>query len=390
MELKVIEFIKQHDNWKELLSASPYYITIKEKNDYYLLKYNQIDSDFTLDIVKECRGLIIDKCTLKPKALSFVKFFNIEEPNADRIAWRDCRVQEKVDGSKILVWFDKDRDVWRVSTSGEINAYEANVNDFGFTYGYMFDQAIKNNNLTKSEFYGLLNPNYCYTFELVSPETRIVIKYNKADIRFIGLRDTETFEELNPDIETSLCEIIKRPKEFNIHSMKGCIEAAKNLHLDQEGFVVVDYKWRRVKVKSPDYVQAHYLRCNGIQNQGRLLEIVESGEKNEFCAYFSEWKDKLNEIENTLNNFKKQLHMIIDDIQGWIAEEHCNQKQLAEYINTNYSQFKSFLFKYFKSDMVRYFIDHEWKELNKDKKFEYLNLRVNDTQSDKTILDIEE
>ena len=75
---KTIEFIKENNkDWKELLSQAPYSLIIKEDDSYYLLKYNQLESDMSNEIVKECRGLIIDKQTLIPKALSFLKFFNI-------------------------------------------------------------------------------------------------------------------------------------------------------------------------------------------------------------------------------------------------------------------------------------------------------------------------
>ena len=59
--MKLLDFIKEHDNWKELLKEDPYFLDIKEEDDLTLLKYNQIKSDFSQDIVKECRGIILDK-----------------------------------------------------------------------------------------------------------------------------------------------------------------------------------------------------------------------------------------------------------------------------------------------------------------------------------------
>ena len=60
--LEVIKFIKQHnEDWRELLSSDPYYINIKEDDNYVLLKYSQIDSDFNEQICRECRGLILSK-----------------------------------------------------------------------------------------------------------------------------------------------------------------------------------------------------------------------------------------------------------------------------------------------------------------------------------------
>ena len=84
MELETEKFIKKHkDNWLDLLQQAPYNLKINEDDNYVLLKYDMINSDFTEEIVKECRGLIIDKYTLKATALSFRKFFNVQEPLHD-------------------------------------------------------------------------------------------------------------------------------------------------------------------------------------------------------------------------------------------------------------------------------------------------------------------
>ena len=60
-ELKVLNLINQNSNWEEILSSSPYNIIIKHKNNFTLLKYNQLESDMSNEIVQECRGLILKK-----------------------------------------------------------------------------------------------------------------------------------------------------------------------------------------------------------------------------------------------------------------------------------------------------------------------------------------
>ena len=66
--LKVLEFIKAHKNWEELLSQAPYYIKVYRDvmfdHNLVMLKYNQLDSDFNEEIVRECRGLILDEDSL--------------------------------------------------------------------------------------------------------------------------------------------------------------------------------------------------------------------------------------------------------------------------------------------------------------------------------------
>ena len=121
---KAIEFIKNNQNWREILSEAQYYITIKDDGDFTLLKYSQIDSDFSKEIVRECRGLIIDK-DLKPVCVPFYKFGNYGESYADNIDWSTAAVEEKIDGSLIKVWSYNGK--WIVSTNGTIFAHKANI-----------------------------------------------------------------------------------------------------------------------------------------------------------------------------------------------------------------------------------------------------------------------
>ena len=154
MELKVIDYIKNNKDWLEKLSQPPFSLTIKEDTNYYLLKYNQYESDFSNEIVQECRGLIIDKATLSPKGLSYKKFFNYGEPEAATIDWNNCKVYDKIDGSKIMVWWDID---WHVSTSGNIDAYTTYTTDGSHSFGELFNKAILNHYISIRDFYKDLN-----------------------------------------------------------------------------------------------------------------------------------------------------------------------------------------------------------------------------------------
>ena len=98
--LKTVEFMKNNSNWRELLAQAPYCLHINEDDNYVLFKYNQLDSDFNEEICRECRGLVIDKNKLEPVALSFYKFFNVQESFADNIDWNTAKVQEKIDNTK--------------------------------------------------------------------------------------------------------------------------------------------------------------------------------------------------------------------------------------------------------------------------------------------------
>lgn len=380
--LETIRFINNHrGNWRDLLKQPPYCLTINEDADFAILKYSQIDSDFNEQICRECRGLIIDLHTIEPAALSFYKFFNYGEQFADKIYWKQCRVQEKIDGSKMMVWFDKRNYKWRISTSSQLDAYKANVSDFGITFGELFDKAVANADLSMVSFYGLLNTDYCYTFELVSPESRVVIPYKKTKLYFTGLRKIDTFEECDPDLSIDVCKYFKRPKEYQLPNLKSCLCATEHMGYDEEGFVVVDSNWKRIKVKSPAYVAAHYLRNNGVNSRSRILSIIEKGEQEEFLNYFPEYKKYFEEVENAYTVYKLKLRQAIDDIQSKIETNRIlidkwDQKEFAKYINTNYPKYQAFLFQFMKTDLLNMFIDVQWQKLPKDSKMNKLGFKM--------------
>ena len=144
-ELKVLNLINQNSNWEEILSSSPYNIIIKHKNNFTLLKYNQLESDMSNEIVQECRGLILKKelNQYKIASMRFTKFFNYGQPEAAKLEF-PAEVSEKIDGSLIGVWYDEDTG-WHVSTSGNIDAEDAPLGIGGFqSYRKLFDEAWGN------------------------------------------------------------------------------------------------------------------------------------------------------------------------------------------------------------------------------------------------------
>ena len=97
--LEIVKFIKQNENWQELLANPPYCLKIKQEGQFFLFYYNQLSSDFTNEIVKECRGVILDSTDWTVARYAFKKFFNADEPNCDvKIDWASAVVSEKIDG----------------------------------------------------------------------------------------------------------------------------------------------------------------------------------------------------------------------------------------------------------------------------------------------------
>lgn len=369
MNLETINLIQANPtSWRDVLRDPPYCLDIKEDEDFVLLKYNQVKSDFHLQICKECRGLIINKHTLQPAALSFLKFFNASEPLADNLDWKSAIVREKIDGSKILCWYDGQR--WRVSTSGTLDAYQAPINNVDLTFGSVWGEALRNNDLTPQQLFSKLDPTYCYTFELVSPDTRVIIAYPKADLYLIGVREVSTFTECNIE---SFNLGIKTPKKFNLSTLESCLKAARELGSDKEGFVAQDKYFKRVKIKSPTYVALHHVRLNGVVTEAKILRVLETGECSEFFGYFPEYLPLKDSVEAKKKAFLTSIASICTSIKTEYIQT--SKKEVAIHIMRDFKDISGILFSFLKSDLdASDFLQDYWERSTIDRKCEWLKL----------------
>ena len=235
--LKLVEFIKSHNNWEELLSQPPYALKISRDEGYIMFKYNQIESDFGYQLVREARGIILRERDWKVVCRPFDKFFNYGEPNAAEIDWSHIKVTEKIDGSLVKLWWDNE---WHWSTNGTIDAHKAVVNDaLGITFYDLILRALQKNNRYLGEFYDEIEfmhgaRSRTFMFEVVSPISRVVIPYENYDIFYLGARNNQTgeYEEL------SIFEDM-RPQEWNFKSIEEVIDAGNDVVGDREVLAVV-------------------------------------------------------------------------------------------------------------------------------------------------------
>ena len=370
-KLQVLKFIENNNDWKELLSKEPYNLKIVRDGNNVMLKYNQLTSDFSNSIVKECRGLIIQRNKENkfiPACVPFFKFMNAEEPNSDldKIDWKTASVQEKVDGSLMKIWYDTNNQKWMISTNGTIDAFKASLasyeNEFK-SYGELFLKCLDNtkNDISFQKLTSMLEKNKTYMFEMVSPYNRVVIDYSEPKLYFLGSRDNNTLQEYNPYQETKILAYFDTPKIYKLNSYAEVKKAANELPWNEEGYVVCDSLFNRVKIKSPKYVIAHYARTNGVITKERLMNIILENEIDEFLIYASEYKDKLYYLKSKRQEFIEDINNIICQIK---LKSFSDRKSLATYIQSQFPQFMhQFLFNYNKDSKYDNIKASKWIEL---------------------------
>lgn len=239
------------------------------------LKYNQIDSPFAEEVVQDCRGLVLDESNdWRAVCLTYRKFFNYGEGTAADIHWPSARVLEKVDGSLIQM-FHYDGE-WLVTTSGTPDA-ECPVGDYGTTFSALFWKTWRSLMLDESK----LDPGCCYAFELCTPLNRVVVPHTDSSIWLHGVRDMgREMRELEPAPYAMRCGA-RWPQEFPLRSIEECVEAARRMDpMAQEGYVVRDGGWQRVKMKCPAYVALAHAK-DGLLSRRAMGNAIRAGEAGE-------------------------------------------------------------------------------------------------------------
>lgn len=327
-------FLNSNPNWEEILTASPYNIKVVRDGDYILLNYSQLESDFSNDLVQQCRGSIFtikgDKyvCVCRP----FRKFFNVQEPNASYIDWSSASVQEKVDGSIMKVWFD--RDLWHLSTNGTIDAFKADAID-GLTFGDLFERVVGED---LQSFCKFLSPYYTYIFELTTPETQIVIPYEDG-LYWLATKDTETERELKH--RAGVPRIVKNVRHYDCKNLNECLAYVNSLTKDEEGFVVVDGVFNRIKIKTPQYLLAHHALNNNVITYRRIMEMIREEKIDDFLALCPQWGWKVGEVLQWYTNTISRLNYDWSNCSKHLQE---GRKQFAAVVKT-FAIFSDYCFR---------------------------------------------
>jgi hypothetical protein len=327
-------------------------IDFRPHNKYpnlFSFKYNQIESDFSLQIVREARGIILDRDdNWNVVSFPFTKFFNYGEKFADEIDWNSARIQEKMDGSLlILAWY---KDKWNVSTSGSPDA-SGSVTDLRLeTWNPRPNITLPIPKSFEEYFYQVINldfnifetlncyKEYTFMFELTGPLNKIVVNNSEAKLTVIGARNKITGEEITAKLAADMLNgHYDCVKEFPFSNLDEILKATNELKpKEQEGFVVVDKNFKRIKIKSPKYVQLHHLKSSfSLRN---CTDLVRQGESEEMLAYFPEYSEMIKKIDSQFKKLIVESNLTFSKIR-----EIETQKDFArEALKYNYS---SLLFK---------------------------------------------
>jgi hypothetical protein len=292
-------------------------VVLSDDGKRAILNYSQIDSSKRHPIVRECRGLTLEVGTWKVVARGFPRFFNWGEiPEEDeKFDWVDPVVQEKADGSLMLVY--KYDGKLRVNTRGSFAQGEP-CQGLGKSWEELFwDTSVNPHALDEMTTEGMT-----WVFEFCSPYNKVVRRYDKPTAYLLSCFINDD-RELGPmfcdDAATHMG--VERPRRYKART-KADLDNLLALETDPtfEGFVVRDRNERRVKVKSAKYVALHHMKGEGdnLFAPKNLVPFIlgTPEEKGELLTYFPEVKETYERLEIEVKMLKEQMLHLWESAKG--------------------------------------------------------------------------
>ena len=259
------------------------------------LNYSQISSDLSLPICQECRGLILELGTWDVVCQTFLKFFNASEPNAAPVKylfdWATAKVYDKLDGALISMFFYKGK--WNASTRKMPDASGA-VGDYDMTFAKLIDATMKEMGFSFLE----LNPDLFYAFELTTPLKNFsVVPYSEYMLTLLAARNKHTLQEV--DISTLPEITAPKVRLLPLSDLDEIMVMIEKLPVSEgEGVVVVDGNFRRLKIKSPDYLASFRAVCNAEASPRNRIAILMSDTCDDIYGLLPQaLKDDLDELK---------------------------------------------------------------------------------------------
>lgn len=273
-------------------------------------QFEQAWNDCTL----QCRGLIIDEKEKKIIARPFSKFFNAGEIDLtiEEISnWKDKKIMEKYDGSLGILY--KIGDKYQIATRGSFASEQSK-----WANEYMKDRGFKGPN---HMFVGKASKSddYTHLFEIICPESKVVVHYDFTGLVYIGSVHKETGEIVIDNDMIYFGENI--PEKFH----KNIVMNREN----SEGYVVIKDNLL-VKIKEDEYVRLHRI-LSGLSVKTIIENLRDNIDDTELIESLDEehrdWYKKTKHELQMKKNFILSLCKPI--VEG---ADYETRKEQAEYI----------------------------------------------------------
>jgi hypothetical protein len=160
-------------------------------------------------------------------AFGLEKFWRHDDVNNSQvnlIDWnKDFKVQIKYDGFNYKVYYYKG--LWHVSTNSSIDCKDVILRNSKLKAMDAFNDCIAAVNFT----FDRLNKDYTYVFEMIHPDARLIVPYDKPSLIHLMTRDNSTLKEIEHDIG------IPQPICIELKSHNEILKYVDNLSFEECG-----------------------------------------------------------------------------------------------------------------------------------------------------------
>jgi|GEM_PF-4262990 len=221
-----------------------------------VINYHSHETKRLHPLVKQCRGLILEKDTWKVIAQGMDRFYNTHESEgANAITGTVIRAEYKEDGTLIHLFYYANR--WHIAT--RYNFGEDFVPN-GMTFEQLFESVKKLDTVSN------LDPNLTYCLELCSVHNIIIRPYAKPQL-FLITAFQNGVETLISEVDQIATKAgFDRPLHVmvkDVHSARKLLEIRCKEDPLFEGFVLRDEYNNRLKLKNDFYRVVHKLKYRG-------------------------------------------------------------------------------------------------------------------------------
>lgn len=301
------------------------------------LTYDHLDASKSNPLVKECRALILDVSTI-PHVVSrsFDRFGDYNQRVKTDFNFNNCKYYKKIDGSIINMYF---YNKWNVSTK---SLPDANGMIFANnkTYSEYFFETFENLKYKYPK-----DTKNTYIFEFKFPEGSFLTEDDdNPSIVLIGIRNNETGQEYDIDTYKTFNWQVVEHKISNLSDIENEIR-----YLDptlDEGYVVCDNNFNRLKIKSPQYEAISLLGQKDINNNYlRLCDIVKTNRISNFIKKYPYLIEDFNDINIRYDIAVEEANKLA------VLLSTMNSKEKGLYFKENPCIYSDYFFKHYHNDM---------------------------------------
>lgn len=268
IELDIQKYLRSGKTLIDLtLEYNIKYFTSPDHPNLVVFDYTSL-SPKTESIVREARGLVleIDTWNLVAKSMNTFSYKNDGEFShvIDNFDWTTAKAYPKYDGCLINLYHYNGEWITgtRFSVDGLCNVASAYKGESDISWRDLFIQCLEFINIDFNYFVSTLNKDYCYSFELCSIINRNIVIYENKFVKLLAiydiLNDAEVDIHSNPLINQNWASIV--PYFIKVESVQE-IEDLLALNQDptqNEGLVIVDSNFNRIKVRNPNFDRLSY------------------------------------------------------------------------------------------------------------------------------------